>query len=226
MITKSFIPEPLQSFNYYLYKLPLYLQSAPNFVEHFRIWYDILAGSDGLDKNSIVLVNLLNIFDKDYLAYISNLPTDSNNPEYSSDILDKLATLFGVSRNLRITYTDELGLHENEMLTLTNKELLVLIKARIVQNNYDGTKLQANEYYKSVGLNMYMITDDMVPATANLYLIETDNAEYVYTENIRKLFLADLLTIKAMGITYRKATLSMTVGIWDSTNWDEGDWGV
>ena len=76
MITQSIIPQKLQDFEYYKSKIPLYLQNSEGFQEHFRIWYDLLV--DGVVKNADILLNMLLIFDKDYLSYLHSIDEDIN----------------------------------------------------------------------------------------------------------------------------------------------------
>ena len=67
----SIISNKLQSFGYYVNKLPLYLQNSYGFIEHFRIWYETL--TSGVVYTADEILNLLNIFDKNYLKYIDSL---------------------------------------------------------------------------------------------------------------------------------------------------------
>ena len=169
---------------------------------------------------------MLNIFAKDYFTFLQNY-IGSSSTDTVSDILDKIAYIFGVSRNIKVTYTDYEGeLHTNEQLSLNNNELLILIKGRIIQNYCDGSLEQVNAYYQSVGLNIVVNTDQTIVATANLYLIQEQQLEM---SNIDKMFLAGLLVIESMGIEYKPQRLVPTnIMIWDSTDtaigWDGGNW--
>lgn len=223
MITQSLIPEQLKSFNYYKNKLPLYLRQSNTFQEHFRIWYEILVGdgSTGVVGNGEILLNMLNIFSDDYFTFLATIE-GSSATDTSSDILDKIANLFGESRYCTVSYQHN-GTDYNEQLTLTNEELLILIKARIVQNYCDGSLEQINAYYSDIGLNIKVQTSDDA-ATANLYLIFYEERPL---SNIDKMFLSDKLTIRSMGIMYRQQLLvPSNILIWDSINEAQSNgWG-
>ena len=65
----AFFCEKLKNFDYYLKKIPLYLQSDENFVSHFRIWYDFLVGKENETNNGLIgsgdtLLDLFNIYDE------------------------------------------------------------------------------------------------------------------------------------------------------------------
>lgn len=238
MIEESLIPETLRSFKYYKNKLPLYLRNSESFQEHFKIWYEVLvgSGSEGVVGNGEILLNLLNIFSDDYLEF---LQTIDSTPGADFDILDKIAELFGVSRNITVTYEDaEQTMHYNEEISLSNSELLILIKSRIIQNYCEGTRQQIQEFYNSLGLSeglaIRMLAngglDQNEPATVDMYLIYEEEVPF---SNLDKMFLSGMLNIESMGITYRYSQPLVPVSIlkWareDGTggenNWDEGRW--
>lgn len=219
MITTSILNEKLKLFDYYKNKLPLYLQNSEGFQEHFRIWFDLLVGNDnkGLVGTADTLFNLMQIFDKDYLTYIETL---DDYDEHTMDMLDKLGALFGVNRILQVTYTQDSSTI-TEQLNLTNAEFIYLIKSQIIRNYCEGTREQINGYYKDIGLEMYVQTTGI--ATANLYLVKNDNIP----QNVIKLFLGGKLHIESMGITYEYLLIDFeNLLLWDTRNWDEGEWAV
>lgn len=233
MNTISILPDKLKDFNYYKNKLPLYLQNSYGFIEHFRIWYDMYIGNtdyNGIVSSIDVILNLLNIFDEDYLEYIAAMPeTDVSEEEpYGTkcDILDKIGNLFGVQRVFSCTYIDEYE-QITEELTLNNAEFLILIRGQIIKNYCEGTYSQIEQYYNSTGLKICITTSETDNAEAHIYLVS--NEDESYSENIRKMFLAGLLRIESMGIRYLDIYSSLD-GIlrWDSgiSNevWDEGVW--
>lgn len=214
MITQSIIPEKLQKFEYYKSKIPIYLQNSEGFQEHFRIWYDLLV--DGVVKNADILLNMLLIFDSNYLNYLHSINEDIKPDGYVCDILDKLGSIFGVNRYFKVTY-EEGGIDKTEQLQLNNEEFLILIKGQIIKNYCEGTRQQIEEYYKSVGLQIYVQTDSTSEATANLYLTTgTAGSSYDYSENIRKMFLGGMLIIDSVGIKYQKAFIDTSrLLFWD-----------
>lgn len=225
MFTESIIPSKLKEFEYYKNKLPLYLQNSYGFQEHFRIWYDLLV--QGVVKNADILLNLLLIFEDDYLNYLQSIDEEMGPEDYISDILDKLGSIFGVNRHFKLTY-EEMGESYTEQLELDNNDFLILIKGQIIKNYCEGTREQISEYYKSVGLQMFIQTDESSDATANLYLtIGLPGSNYNYSENVKKMFLAGMLTIESVGIKYQEAFIDISrILFWDTenSNWDEGEW--
>lgn len=216
MITQSFIPEKLKDFEYYKQKLPVYLQNSFSFQEHFRIIYDSMIN---IENGSMILLNLVRIFDNDYLEYARVNVEEYNENEL--DALDLIGGLFGVNRHLSVTYTYN-GVTTTESLSLNNEEFLILIKGQIIKNYCDGSYEQINNYYKDVGLNMYVQTSDSEVATANVYLDKTP-----VLDNVDKLFLSGLLLIKSMGIQYRTTFLDVSrLLTWDVSKWDVGQWGI
>ena len=229
MITTSIIPDKLQSFDYYKDKLPVYLQNSEGFQTHFKIWYDFL--KQGVVKNADILLNLLLIFDKNYLTYLQQLDVDMSPTSFTCDILDKLGSIFGVTRHFTVEYEVE-GKKVSELLTLDNNDFLILIKAQIIKNYCEGTREQISEYYKSVGLQLYVQTDDTSDATANLYLTTgSGDTSYNYSENVKKMFLGGMLRIESVGIKYQEAFVDISrLLFWDTINaeatngWDGGEW--
>ena len=231
MIEHSILPEQLKDFDYYLHKLPMYLQQSEGFSSHFRIWYDLLVGNqnnNGVVGTADTLFSLLNIFDvyinesfevvDDYLTYLNSLPDNEEGTQ--SDILDKLAELFGVTRVFQITYTQNNQTH-TEVLHLNNKELLLLIRTQIIRNYCDGTYEQIRQYYNSVGLQILMYSTASA-ATLDLYLVSISGTENAYSANIQKLFLAGLLTIASLGISYNYAIQDTSLALY----WSEEASGV
>lgn len=212
------LPEKLQDWNYYVNKLPLYLQNSEGFLSHFRIWYDLLVGSG--EQNGVLgsceeILNNINVFAEDYVP--------------NSDMLDKLGNIFGLSRNVKATYNDN-GTTKTEYLTLDDHDFLLLIKAQIIKDYFDGSYVQAKEYYENAGLYIVTKNDDS-PATLRVYLNDIPNSDYTYSDNVRKMFLSGMLSIKSMGIMYNYSIQDLNVLlIWDGTNltygWDGGQWAI
>lgn len=228
---ENLILDKLQSLDYYINKLPIYLRQSYGFIEHFKIWHEILVGQSdttGVVGSANTLLHLLNIFDKDYLTYISNLEGSgkSEDEPYGtvSDMLDKIAHLFAVKR--KFTITDK----NNNIVSfsLNNEDLLILIKAQIVKNYCDGSREIISKYYKDVGL--LVLTKTSGSAQVNLQLIDKTKEGNVhqYSDNVRTMFLNNLLTIESMGIIYTTAILDLSSAmLWDTyKTWDEGEWGI
>lgn len=249
MLNVSILNDKLKDFNYYVRKLPMFLQQSEGFIEHYRIWYDMLVGdletkinNTGVVGVADTLFNLLNIFDQtidnngniidNYLKFISDLGEQSRaeyedyelDKDYVSDILDKIGSLFGVRRSFELTYTNANGT-QRKYVELNNRDFLILIKAQIVKNYCDGTYEQIKQYYESVGLYVY-VTTATIPATSDVYLVNfSGSTAYSPSENVQAMFFAGLLTIQSMGIAYRHAYVSLDrILIWDGFDNTYG-WG-
>lgn len=238
----SILSPTLKEFSYYIQKLPLYLRKSHGFVQHFKIWYDVLTGSSdisGIVPCADTILALLNIFDDDYLDKLAQLSDDEyeslldtngfdlldtdgetllstsdDSSVFVSDILDKIGALFGVKRSFSVTYADSLTTITKE-LTLNNSDFLILIKSQIIKHYFDGSYAQSRDYYDSVGLRLFVTTDMSSIATANLYLLKSANYDE-YSENIEAMFLAGLLTIESMGIQYYQIVVDLESALW----WD------
>lgn len=208
----------LKSWNYYKEKIPLYIQNSYGIVEHFKILFDLLVQMDLTEDDVLYGFNIL---DASYLTFINNL--DDSDTKDSSDILNKIGLLYGVTRTFDVDYIEN-NETKTASLHLTNSEFLKLIKARIIQNNYDGSYIQSREFYDKMNLPVYLF-QSANSAEVYVYL----NTSVPLTENEEKMFLANLFTIKSMGITYiTSITEVVSLLIWDSTSefryWDKGRW--
>lgn len=210
----------LKSWDYYKEKIPLYIQNSYGIVEHFKILFDLLVQMDLTEDDVLYGFNIL---DDGYLAFINNL--DDSDTKDSSDILNKIGLLYGVTRTFDVNYIEN-NEAKTVSLHLTNSEFLKLIKARIIQNNYDGSYIQSREFYDKMNLPVYLF-QSANSAEVYVYL----DTSIPLTENEEKMFLANLFTIKSMGITYiTSITEVVSLLIWDSTSefryWDKGRWSL
>lgn len=235
----SVLPAELRTFNYYKYRLPLWLQNSNGFMEHFRIWFDMAFGNieaEGINNSGAISVGdlylyLLNIFDADFLSTVRDLPnsgsTGATDYGTESDILDKLGELFGVRRKFTYTFTNESGIEETLNLDLNNADFLTYLKAQIIRNYYDGSFEQVREYYENAGLQIYVTTPEGYNATS--YLILVNDGTVNYSDDVLNMFRAGLLRIDSMGIAYGQA-ITNNDGLlkWDSIianeRWDIGEW--
>ena len=211
------IIDKLKFWEYYKRKIPIYLLNSYGFEEHFKMLFDLLVQLDSTEDSVMKAFDILN---ETYLDYINNLPDAT---ESTSDILEKIAELFGVSRNFDIDYIED-GTDKKASLSLTNSELLKLIKARIIQNNYQGTYEESREFYTNMNLPVYLFQSGN---PAEVYVLLDNSAQL--TDNEQKMFLSNLFTIKSMGITYHTyITDVLSVMIWDTDSstryWDTGRW--
>lgn len=239
MRTESILPDKLREFDYYVQKLPIYLQNSYGFIEHFRIWYEVLMGnvhtaqinSSGVVGSADSIFEMLNIFDQTVDSsgnitnkYLENLSKyenigDTTDSKYGtkSDILDKLGELFGVRRSFMLSYKSyQQDQDVSVWLDLNNEEYLILIKAQIVKNYCDGSFEQLVEYYENIGLHVYITTETSAGyyATSRVNMVENPKI----TDNIRHLFSSGLLFIKSMGISYILTVSATNTLFWWNEN--------
>lgn len=239
MTKQSILPSEIANFEYYLRKVPLYLQNSYGFVEHFRIWFNLLTGtkSDGTKTNLFqgvvpvadTILDLMDLFSDTFLTKIRDFSDSgsSSSSDYGSisDILDKIGSLFGMQRTLSISYIP-IGQQSqiSEEITLNNEDFRILILAQIIRNYCEGTREQIQEYYDSVNL-MVLSLDTDISANVESYLLLGSIVNY--SDNVIKLWLSGLLTIDSVGVKYLKMVQNFsTLGIWDSSNWDTGEWTI
>lgn len=237
----SVLVEKLKSFDYYKNKLPMYLQASDGFISHFEIWYDLLVGQN---KNGVVnvcdtILNLLNIFDADFLNELITIEGTEVSEEHpygvKSDILDKLALFFGFSRKFSCKYTENQQEFTKE-LDLDNEELLLLIKCQVLKANYDGTYEQYKSFYKDIGLELLVLTKDEYPLTVDLILAKIDGAKQgekgYHSENVNIMFKSNLLRVESLGTMYNCSIVDLSSFlVWDDSDanpkvWDKGTWSI
>ena len=205
---KHLIPLTIREFRYYERKLPLYLRNDDCFVEHFRLWYELMMGEGddnmgiaisefkGVSPTSDLLLYLLNIYDKDFLSIISQLKDYDD----TCDLLDMIGNLFGLRRTFSLEYYETATSTTKTAATvsLTDKEFLILIKAQIIRNYCDGTYEQVMQYYADAGLQILPVYNSTYDASVDAYLSKGKDV----TPNIDKLFKGGYLTIEHLGIRY------------------------
>lgn len=191
--------------------------NEPETVEEFKAiypndYYDYNTGTYWIDSISSTidfLFELLNIFDVDceqshlsgfeanehYLSML-NMMEDTNDGN-SSDILDKIGNLFGLKR----AFSVDVGGTEY-MLNLNNKDFLTLIKCTIIRNYFDGSFAELNQYYKDAGLPVFILTNASNPAQCDVHLIDIEGSNYEISTNVKRMFLAGLLMVESVGISY------------------------
>lgn len=209
------LSEKLKSFEYYQDKLPLYMRNSYGILEHFDILWNVLYYVDNTEDN---ILKAFDILSPDYLNTVVASYDDSPTQD-QFDFLDRLAEIYGMHRDFDVEYVQHKEIIKKS-LHLTNSELLKLIKARIIQNNFDGSYKQLREYYDSMGFPI-AILQGTLPGTAFVYISPTDleGNPITMTENERDMILANLFTIKSMGIIYQTYIADIkALAIWDSTD--------
>lgn len=164
--------------------------------------------SQGLVPEGIVpvldeVLTLLSINDDTYLMELKSLYESLSD---TSEILDMLGSIFGLRRNLTVTYLDN-GVSVTEELNLDDNDFLTYIKCQIIKNNFDGSYKQFKAYYELAGLTIGVMTKNTVSqsipaAHADLYLINIAGSSRQISSELRKLFLSGNLTLSSAGIEY------------------------
>lgn len=223
----SFYPEKLSSFQYYKEKIPLFYRNSYGFKEQFEMLFNEVLKSpgNGLITVGDEILKFFDIFNEDYLIWLEEL-----NPSGTTcDILDKIASIFAVTRHPVCNWIES-GVNHNETLDLTNEELLMLIKCEIIRNNFQGTREECNTLYDLIGLNIFSLTVEDYGTVATCKLVLATTPERTYSSNISKMFKSGLLNIKSMGIKYEydEEIVSTSTMVWDSTDqaevWNFGGW--
>lgn len=216
--------DKLKQWEYYYKKLPLYMRNSYGIKEHFQIIWNVMMQ---LENVQVLTLDTFNLLQNDYVNNV--IATYDDVDGYDFKFLDIIGSIYGVNRSLNVSFLDDKNEEVNKALYLTNKEFYMLIKARIVQNNYDGSYEQAQSYYSNIGLPLYMLSSSNA-AECLLYLGTNDNT----SDNIRALFMANLLTLKSVGITYIRHEIDIDkLGVWangddaltSNNTWDLSVWG-
>lgn len=201
------LPFPINTLDYYLKKLTLFMRNSFGMEEHIEVFFNILSDIDSVTDD--VLQSL-----------------DVDNSYLYDDVLNKIAQIVGVSRNLSVVVE---GI--TKQLTLTNSELLRLIKTKIIQNNYNGTRSQFLSNYSNIFSNIGWIFNIYDGANPGVVVSILDESNPGLTQNDRDLFLSGNYTVKSLGISYVYQIINIgRAGIWDDPNsnkgWNNSVWQV
>lgn len=185
----SVLSDKLKEREYYESKVPMYLQQSEGFMEHFKIWYDVLLTSCNTADE---ILEQLDIYSPNFTP--------------KSDMLEKLCSIFNVTRYFTAKVNDV-----DTYFSLSDAELLMLLKAQIIKNYADGSYEQMKNYYNDNGLSVYFI--DKSSASVEVYLV----TNLANDSNIVNMFKAGLLTVESMGITYTFSSVTTDSLIWALT---------
>lgn len=179
---------------YYLKKLSLSMRNSFGIEDHITTFIHQL---QNIDATFDVLFKNIDIFNPNILDEYAELdPTNM-----TSNILDKLATIYGVTRHFNLDYVDETtGTPISVTLDLSNKELLLLIKSKILQNNWQGSFEELSRFYADANLPFFIATNSEYGNATMYRIVDPDRP---LTENEEHMFKSGLLLVKSMGISYR-----------------------
>lgn len=208
------IPSRLLTNEYYLQQLTMMLRQSYGIPEQIDLFVRTL---NVLNKRILDLYNLTYVED-DYEGGHINIDAINELSTTQSDLLDKLAEIVGCSRYYSFLETP-----------LNNNELYVLIKFRILQNNFKGTYEEIKAIYEacfddSVEFPDFSIdyyTDTTNPLTCMIVLdlsniIDDEGNILDEYKNLYALYMHDMLEVKSLGVRYTKmAVKAQNIGFFD-----------
>lgn len=214
----SMLSDRLKSYDFYLDKLTLLLKKSYGIPEQVKLYVDIMRQTESAIHDFFTAIGAEN-------SGVWTLNADSvmiNIDGEVSDLLDKIASLVGVSRNY--AFLDE---------PLNNRALYLLIYCKIVQNSFNGTKEGIDSltaFLKTMSMNedgSKYLSIEYVPsssvASCHIYL-DSDKLDDSY-DVLKTLFEHGFLTLRSMGIRYTYNTVSFSsLGHYDAvpTGAEEG----
>jgi len=222
------ISKELKEWKYYYDKFPLYFKNDENIIEHFKPLYDLLVTNDSLYEK---VFEYLDIFNADSSLY--------NEDSGALDVLRMLGAIYGVSDDILFDFT--LTIENGQVvyddtqqanIHLSPEAFLILVKAQIFNNNYNGTYEDMNNFYESIIIRNFAPLHMINGANAGdaiLYInVDPDESEL----DIYYLLYAGLLTIKSLGISYEyRVGNTANYMYWgtgnefkDNFKWDTGAW--
>ena len=209
----NLLKEKLLQWNYYFFKVPLYLQESSlndnpqmGISGHMKMFFDILINSN--EEGSKIL-EAFNITDPDYFSNLNLIGVTANGTEF--EFLDNLAELYGLSREMKFSGYD---------ITLTNKQLIQLLEIKIFQINWEGNRKDFLKLYDSLNIPIEFYIDKYIPGKIITVLNQNQVAQ-----NIWLLYnYTDLLLINIAGVQYEKYSgqIPENLGIFDVSEFDNG----
>ncbi len=205
-------PEIL-NYEYYISKLSMFMRDSYGIKEQLAIFVDWLKSIDNLSE---VIANTLDIWNDEYASEMEKY--DEKDEQFEP--LDHIASIVGCSRVNKIYVSKDLDGTQYEkpiekIITLNNSELLDLIKIKIVQNNYTGSKKELRDLYQKkldykliIGLTPNTTGTDYQSATCLVYLDDNKISGKPISNNIKYLFKYSDLFIKSLGIDYQMALVT------------------
>lgn len=219
----------LQQYDFYRKSLSLFMKHTPSLNTRFDMWTAILRNVLYCSESILDLLNIFYYSDKD--NYLTKTGYDLTGT--AKNFLDEIALIYGISRQVVLTENYDKNKNpiseENrqiKQITLTNRELLILIEASIRKYNFNGTRQGIREIYQGTPLFQWIkYQGDNYPEEiqkyiqhikTNSFLTELDIAYFDNgpakcqiaidstnaTANIMNLFTNGLLTIESVGIEY------------------------
>lgn len=225
----------LQQYDFYRKSLSIFMKHTLNIQIRCDMWTAILRNVLSCADSIFDLLNIFYYEDaKNNYLYNNGYNLYGTNKNF----LDEIAAIYGISRQVVLTenykYDGKGNIIINKnpatvQITLTNRELLILIEATIRKYNFNGTRQGIREIYQGTSLfnwnnyqsdsyseeiKNYIKNIKNTSFLTSLNIIYADNYENPasctiiigalnnITANIMNLFTNGLLTIESVGIKY------------------------
>lgn len=207
--------------NYYFNSMSKFLLNSYGTEERFNMYLSILTNIRDVSEDIFSRLDIYNIGDWTEKSYFKR--NSINKTTTDDKWLDIIASIYNISRNMQITYFNpDTSTTVTESITLNNWELFMYIKVMISKLNFGGTAKEIIDLYgfgnissndeeiTYLGIN-YIWKNNTSPQSLSCNVIFNNPAlisdfkNNGTNKNICKLFLADLLLIESLGITYAKA---------------------
>ena len=196
------VPKKLLTSDYYKDQLTLLLRNSYGVPEQIDLYVKIL---NVINTRLHDIFNALGTYNSSDKHWHINIEAINKLSTTESDLLDKIAEIVGCSR-----YYSFLS------KPLNNTELYILIRFRIMQNNFMGTYEELSQIYKKFikdteysDFEIDYYTSNEEPLTCIVALnmdniIKDDGTVKDEYQNLYLLFQHDLLLVKSLGVTYNK----------------------
>ena len=250
VLNEKLVKDKILQSEWYEKQLTLLLRKSYGVKEEIELNVEI---TKHINDTILEFFNLIGYYDEDSEKWMLNINAINELDETKSDILDKFAMIFGVSRHYHFEKTYVLDTNE---MTLDNRELFCLIYAQIIRNNYDGSLKQVYELFNKLYeiTNVALIGDksypfnlqyDTITDASYPYAYITMNADEIVDEegevkeqyrNLAELVYQNIILIKSMGVKYNVDIVSWTLlalydytqkegNVEDRNRWNKGVFG-
>lgn len=218
------LKEKLLNKNYYYNLLSMFMKNSYGIEELLTSYVNLMNDMDIAENDIISQLDIFNISENyDYDNVIDKyeeMSINEDNITYKKmEILDNIASIFDINRNIRYKDTSD---NKFKDIELSNKNLLKLIKLAIVKNNWDGSREMLYELYENIGIPIAIVNKDSLEADYCLDTLKLKRNISKSYENVKNNTLivekdyADIcnifkytdIFIISMGIIYNKLLLS------------------
>lgn len=229
------LKERLLTNDYYLDQLTLLLSQSYGVPQQVKYYVSLLR-----NLNQTIDEFWINMgYDKDDLSTPLDINKINDYSKTESDLLDKLAKIYGGGKNMYISYYTNSNVKKDVNVALNNTELYVYIYSQILRNNYGGTNGEMQEFYDKLKTISNGAVDILVytnqDGNEGGYVIEYMKSDFTGDEsqtlnNYEIMFLGGYFTIKSIGISYNHNLFDYNKAVlWDdeNTKWDDENcrWG-